>query len=182
MFEILNILKPFFEEPRREFNLREFARVINKAPSTTTIKLKKLVELGIIKERKEWNLKLYKANLENDLYRDLKVFYNIRKLKESGLIDELNKYYLKPTIVLFGSCSKGIDTEDSDIDLLIISEKTKEFPNEKKFEKKLKRALHVFVVKDLKEIKNEHLINNILNGIIIQGAIRWICKNALKKD
>ena len=174
MFKELNMLKPFFEEPNREFNIREIARKLKINPATASKYLKKFERLDILIKRKERIMTLYRANLENDLYRDLKIFYNIRKIKESGLIDELNKYYLKPTIVLFGSCAKGMDTETSDIDLLIISEKTSEFTNKAKFEKKLKRKLHLIVVKDIKKIKNEHLINNILNGITIQGSLKWI--------
>ena len=164
----------FFEEPSREFNVREVARLLKISPATASKKLKSLVKEGVLKERKERILNLYKANLEDELYRDLKIFYNMRKLKESGLVDALNKFYLKPTIVMFGSCAYGIDTETSDFDLLIISEKTKEFPEVKKFEKKLNRKLQLFVVKKIKDLRSKHLINNILNSITIQGKIKWI--------
>ena len=76
-------------------------------------------------------------------------------------------------MVLFGSAFYGLDTEDSDIDLVIISEKKQELPNFKQFEKKLNRKLQLFVVKDIKELKNEHLINNVLNGLVLQGEIKW---------
>jgi len=174
MFRELNMLRLFFEEPSREFNVREVARLLKISPATASKKLKSLVKEGVLKERKERILNLYKANLEDELYRDLKIFYNMRKLKESGLVDALNKFYLKPTIVMFGSCAYGIDTETSDFDLLIISEKTKEFPEVKKFEKKLNRKLQLFVVKKIKDLRSKHLINNILNSITIQGKIKWI--------
>lgn len=174
MFKKLNILKLFLEEPTKEFNVREVARILRISPATASKELKNLVKEGILKERKERVLNLYKANLESDLYRDIKIFYNLRKIKDSGLLKELNKFYLKPTVVLFGSCAYGTDTETSDFDLLIISEKTKELPNIKKFEKKIKRKIQFFVVKDIKDLKNQHLINNILNGIVIQGKIKWI--------
>ena len=168
------MLRLFFEEPSREFNVREVARLLKISPATASKKLKSLVKEGVLKERKERILNLYKANLEDELYRDLKIFYNMRKLKESGLVDALNKFYLKPTIVMFGSCAYGIDTETSDFDLLIISEKTKEFPEVKKFEKNLNRKLQLFVVKKIKDLRSKHLINNILNSITIQGKIKWI--------
>ncbi|MEM5778477.1 MAG: ArsR family transcriptional regulator [Candidatus Aenigmatarchaeota archaeon] len=173
MFINLNTLKIFFEEPTKEFNLREVARILNISPATASKELKLLVKENILKERKERIYVLYKANLESDAYRDLKTYYNIRKLKESGLIEALNKFYLKPTIVLFGSASEGLDTETSDFDLLIISEKT-EALDVKKFENKINRKLQLMVVKNIKELKNEHLINNVLNGRVIQGKIKWI--------
>ena len=174
MFKDLNTLKLFFEEPTREFNVREVARILHISPATASKVLNMFVEKGLLVERKERLLKLYKANLESDFYKDLKIFYNIRKIKETGLLNALNAFYLKPTIVLFGSAAFGLDTETSDFDLLVISEKTKEFPDLKKFEKKMNRKLQLFVVKDVTKLRNKRLINNILNGIVIQGELKWI--------
>ncbi len=173
MSKKLNILNIFFEEPTREFNVREVARILKIAPATASKELKKLAKEDILKERKLKIFNFYKANLESDKYRDLKIHYNIRKIKDSGLLDALNKFYLKPAIALFGSAASGLDTETSDFDLLIISENTKEFPEIKKFEKKLNRKLQIFTVKHIKDIKNEHLINNVINGITLQGQIKW---------
>lgn len=174
MFKELNTLKLFFEEPTREFNVREVARILKISPATASKELKKLASRYFLKERQQRNLNLYKADLDNDSYRDLKVYYNLRKIRDSGLLDALNKFYLKPTIILFGSVASGLDTETSDFDLLVISEKTKDFPEIKKFEKKTNRKLQFFVVKDIKEIKNKNLINNMINGLILQGRIKWI--------
>lgn len=174
MFKKLNILKLFFEEPTREFNVREVARLLNISPATASKELKLLAKENLLKERKERIFNFYKANLEDDFYRDLKIFYNVRKIKESGFLEELNKFYLKPTIVLFGSSAYGLDTETSDFDILIISEKTKEFQNIEKFEEKMRRKIQLLVVKDIRDLKNERLINNVLNGMLIQGKIKWI--------
>ena len=174
MLKNLNILKMFFEEPNREFNVREVARITNLSPPKISKESKNLAKIGILLERKERIFNLYKANLDDDLYKDLKIFYTIRQLKESGLIDSLNKFYLKPTLSLFGSSASGIDIENSDLDLLVVSENIKEFKDVKKFENKLKRNIHIFNVKDIKDLKNKGLINNVLNGIVIQGKIKWI--------
>lgn len=174
MFKELNILNIFFEEPSREFNVREVARIIKIAPATASKELKNLSKLGILKERKERIFNLYKANLENDYYRDIKVFYSIRKIKDSGFLEEINKFYLKPAVILFGSVASGLDIENSDYDFLIISENTKKLKYLNKLEKILKRKIQIFVVKDIKDLKNEHLINNMVNGIKIQGEIKWI--------
>ncbi len=174
MFKELNMLKVFFESPNKDFNVREIARILKIAPATASSKLKNFANKGLLKERSERNLLIYKANLEKEEYRDFKVYYNIRKIKESGLIEELNKFYIKPSIILFGSASFGLDTEDSDIDLVVISEKDKEFTKLDKYEKSFNRRLQLFVIKDIKDLKNKHLINNVLNGIVIQGELKWI--------
>ena len=174
MFKELNVLKIFFESPTREFNVRETARILKKAPATISKELKNLAKEGLLKERKERLFNFYKANLEDEFYKDLKLFYNIRKIKNSGLIENLNSFYLKPTIVLFGSAYYGLDTETSDFDILVLSEKTKDFPNLKIFEKKLNRKLQLFIINKISDLKNNHLINNVLNGLVIQGEIKWI--------
>jgi len=173
MFKELNFIKIFLESPTKEFNVREVARILKITPATASSKLKSFFKEKLLSQRNERNLQLYKANLDSERFKDLKQFYNLRKIKESGLIEEINRFYLKPSVVLFGSAFYGLDTEDSDIDLVIISEKKQELPNFKQFEKKLNRKLQLFVVKDIKELKNEHLINNVLNGLVLQGEIKW---------
>ncbi|HLD11120.1 MAG TPA: nucleotidyltransferase domain-containing protein [Candidatus Nanoarchaeia archaeon] len=172
MFKELNILKFFFEDPNREFNIREIAKIAQISPATASKLLKEFKKNKILQYRKERVFDLYKADLNSIEYRDLKIYYNVKKLRE--FIDALNEFYLKPTIILFGSFSKGLDIKQSDIDLVIISENTKEFPNLKIFEKKLNREIQIFAVKNLKNLKNNHLINNVLNGIILQGEVKWI--------
>lgn len=174
MFKEINVLTPFFESPTRQFNVREFARLLKITPATASKRLKLLAKNGILAYKKERIFDLYKANRDNDEYRDLKVYYTIRKLKESGFINALNKFYLKPAIALFGSAAFGIDTETSDIDIVVVGEKKNDFPYQAEFEKKLGRKLQIFAVSEIKCLKNPHLINNVLNGIVIQGEIKWI--------
>ena len=80
------------------------------------------------------------------------------------------RFYLTGTPIMINSFRRF----HPDIDLVIISENTKEFPNLKIFEKKLNREIQIFAVKNLKNLKNNHLINNVLNGIILQGEVKWI--------
>jgi predicted nucleotidyltransferase len=174
MFKEINILKIFFEEPAREFNVREVARILKIAPATASKELGRFAKANILNQRKERMFLLYKADLGSQDYRDLKVYYLLHKIREMGLIDALNNFYLKPAIILFGSAAAGMDTETSDIDLLVISEKVTEFDVKAKFEKKLKRKLQIIPVKNISDLKNEHLINNVLNGHKIQGNIKWI--------
>ncbi len=173
MFKELNILKPFFKDQSREYNVRELAKILRLAPATVSKKLKEFNKKNILVHRKERNLDLYKSNLESDSYLDLKVYYNIQKIRKSGILEEINQFYLKPAIVFFGSGSNGMDALDSDFDFLIISEKTKSY-NLDKYEKKLDKKIQLFVYKNIEQIKNKHLVNNMLNGIVLQGEIKWI--------
>src|SRR3989338_8766749 len=100
MFKELNIMKLFFESPTREFNVREIARILKISPATASKELKMLEKKVLLKSKTQKTFNFYKADMENDSYRDLKMYYNIRKIKDSGMIESLNKFYLKPTIVM----------------------------------------------------------------------------------
>ena len=87
----------------------------------------------------------------------------------SGVIDYINKKLSYPVIILFGSFSKGEDVEQSDIDLFIGSpEKSIDLSG---FEKKVGKKFQVFLEDDLLKIKNRHLINGILNGLVLEGFL-----------
>ncbi len=174
MFKELNILGPFFKEPTREISVRECARILRIAPATASKDLKALEKRGYLRHRKERMLDLYKADLESANYRDIKTYHTIQTLRSSQLLDSLDEFYLRPTIILFGSCAKGIDTMSSDIDLAIISEKKKEFPKLLEFEKKLGRELQIFAINSIKDLRNKHLMNSVLNGIVLQGEVQWM--------
>jgi hypothetical protein len=44
--------------------------------------------------------------------------------------------------------------------------------NLEKFEKKLKRKIQIFFFDSLTEIKNKELLNNILNGCVLEGKLK----------
>ena len=182
MFKNSGILKIFFEKPATDFNVREIARRLKISASTASIQLKNLAEKSILKQKKDRICIFYRANLESSLYRDMKIFYTIRRLKDSGLINYLNKFYSPSSIILFGSASHGLDAELSDIDLLLLSDKPEEFPGKKHFERKLNRHLHIFSVKSMESLMNEHLIKNAAKGIRIEAEQKWTLMSATKKD
>lgn len=173
MFKELNTLKLFFENPSKDYNVREVAKLLKITPATASKQLKLLAKKEILKYQKERTSDIYQSNIESAKYRDLKIYYNITKIRNSGLIEELNKFYFMPTLILFGSTATGYDIETSDIDLIIISEKIREFEKQKVFEKKIGKTIQIFIVNNLKELRNQHLINNVLSGIVLQGEIKW---------
>ena len=99
-----------------------------------------------------------------------KKLFNIKNLYSCRLIDFLAEELSNPPIIVFGSYSKGEDLENSDIDLYVETPSKKEI-NLNKFENLLKRKIQVFRYKNIREIKNIHLANNLINGIILNGFI-----------
>jgi predicted nucleotidyltransferase len=174
MFSDIVNLKPFLEDLQKEWAVREYARKMKIAPATASKLLNKYSKDRFLQKRKDRIYHLYKADIESQGYRDLKVYYNITKLRKSGLIEALNEFFHFPTIVLFGSKANGYDVRDSDYDIFVISPEKEQFKLDE-FEKKLKAPIQLFVHSNLKEIGNKHLVNNMVEGITLQrGGTEWI--------
>lgn len=174
MFKEINRLKLFFEEPEREFHLRELARLLKKNPVTVKKYLLDFVKEKILLVKKQRGLELYSSNTENLLYKEFKKTYNKIRLIESGLLEYLDEHFNYPTIVLFGSYERGEDNKKGDIDIFIMSE-IKKYPNLNSFNKKFNREIQIHLMgkRELEKNKktNPELINSIINGSILRGFL-----------
>ena len=166
----LQIKEYFFQNPTAKLRVREIERTLNLPLPSIIRYCKELKKEGILTIQQIGRIIFYTADRINPSYLLEKKLYNIKSLYASGLIDFLKLEFSNPTIILFGSYSKGEDIEESDIDLYIETPFKKEI-SFKKFEKKLKRNIQIFQHKNIKEIKNPHLANNIINGIVLNGYI-----------
>ena len=168
-----NIMELFVEDSYSKFNVREVARLTKLSPSTASKHLKIAVKGGLLKKEKSRNFILFSADLESQRFRDMKVYNNIGKIRNSGLVDFIEKELNYPeVIILFGSYAKGENKKDSDIDLFILSESKNNLALVT-FEKKLGAEIQVFLHnrKDAESMKgkNKELLNNIVNGIRLSG-------------
>jgi len=165
-----NTIKEYFLlNPTKRLRVREIERIL-KLPLPSIIRYcKELKEEGILTTEKIGNVTLYKASREKEYLLEKKLF-NIKSIHESGLIEYLKQELNNPPIILFGSYSKGEDTEESDIDIYVETPSKKQIRTEK-YNKLLKRNIQLFTYKSTRDIPNTHLANNILNGLILNGQI-----------
>ena len=167
MLKIINNLSPFFEDSYRRINVREYAKLIKVSPPTASTILNQYLKEGILKKEEFRNYLFFYANTENKLYLDLSKIYWKDKLKD--FLNFLDHELLNPTIILFGSLSKGEVKPDSDIDIAIFARKKKiDFS---KIEKKLGRSFQILWFESWKSIKNNELAKNIINGVVLRGKI-----------
>lgn len=167
------ILEYFIKEPEREFCIRELARLIKRSPTTISKFLSKYKKELLLLSREKFNHLLYKADIKNPKFKDLKLYYNVKRIRESGLIDFLVKEFNHPeAIVLFGSFRKAENIPKSDVDILIVTPLKKQV-NLKKFEKNLDHNIQLFLHsnQEINRMKNrnKNLLNNFVNGIILYG-------------
>ena len=160
----------FFIYPTVKLRVRQIEREL-KLPLPSIIRYtKELVKEDILQLVDVSGVKFYTSNRSSLSYLLEKKLFNLKIIYNSGLLEELISKSHNATIVLFGSYSRGEDTEESDIDLYIedINLSEKEFY---KFEKKINRKIQLFKYKNIKFIENKELANNIINGIILNGRI-----------
>jgi len=111
--------------------MREIARSINKSVGGTHKALKSLQIMNFLVEKKSGKNTYYKVNTTNPSVKNFKIFMTTTEL--NPLINDLKT--ISEKIILFGSCSVGDDTAESDIDLFILShdpEKVKSYLNKKR--------------------------------------------------
>lgn len=166
-----NIFKLFIKDSEREFHVREIARALHKSPTTISKYLKQYEKQGLLASEKKLNHLIFKAS-NNQEFKQIKLNYNLKIIKESGLTDFLIEEYSPEAIILFGSFAKAENTQKSDIDLLIISSK-KSHQNLNKFENKLNHKIQAFIhskdeINKLSK-SNKELVNSWINGIKIYG-------------
>lgn len=165
------ILEFFIKNPEKEFYVRQIAKLIKKSPTTISKYLKEFEKRKVLRSEEKLNHLLFKANIKNPEFRQLKLNYNLSLLNNSEIIDYLVKQFNYPeAIILFGSFSKAEDISSSDVDLLVISPSKKEIKLEK-FEKKLNHKVQIFVKSkdNIKKMKNKELLNQWINGIVVYG-------------
>ncbi|MBI2109607.1 nucleotidyltransferase domain-containing protein [Candidatus Woesearchaeota archaeon] len=167
---IWKVFCEFARNPSKSYQIRELSRIIKLAPTSIKIHLRKLEENNLIKKEKVGVYDAYKVNFNNEDFRFYKKISNLINLKESGIIKELEAKFTPDVILLFGSYAKGEDTENSDIDIFLLAKEKK--LDLSKYEKQLNRRFQLFFSENINNLPRE-LQNNILNGIILSGFIRW---------
>src|SRR3989344_7597466 len=160
----------FFLHPTEKLRVRQIERIV-KVPLPSVIRYaKELEKEEIIQSNIISNIKVYSADRSSKEFLVEKKLFNIKSLYDSEVVDHIIKELSNPVIILFGSYSKGEDIEKSDIDLYIQTPSKKSI-NLKKYEKILQRSIQIFIFSDIKKISNPMLVNNILNGIVLNGYI-----------
>ena len=163
----MKVLEIFFIEPTKIHFIKEISKRINLAHTSVRKYIKEFLKEGLIKKKEASPFNGFVANRENEDFIYYKRIYNLYSLKKMTYTI-INKLYPK-TVILFGSYSRGEDTEASDIDLIIIS-KSKNIKLDN-FEKELKREINAIIISRLDKLE-KNMIKKIYNGIVLYGEIQ----------
>jgi predicted nucleotidyltransferase len=151
-------------------NMNNIAKILKVSQTAVLKAIPLLKKEGIInavqdKDSSRWAIEL---NRESKELIGLKRADNLKQIYESGLVESLYDSFPGATIILFGSYSHGEDNLNSDIDLAVVGGEKKELDS--KFSKILEREIIINYYDSFKKIEI-NLLNNILNGIVLKGAV-----------
>ena len=160
------ILKFFATHSGATLYESEIAKSIQISVGSANQSLKGLLKKEMVCLEKKGNMNFYSLNLDNPLVRQFKITQTISEL--NGLINKLKP--LTKRIILFGSCAEGLDTENSDIDMAIVSQEEQEVRKLIKQQKTTREIQSlIFNSKDFLALpdKDKPLYERIQKGIIL---------------
>jgi len=156
------ILELFYENPNRKFTVREIEKLTKIPRATIHDYLKILKRQNLITQDNK--------AIENLVFKTKKINYFVERIVNSGLIKELIKKLNPSCVILFGGIRKGDSVKESDIDIFIESHFKKQI-DIKKYEKKLKHKIQLFIETDINNLQ-PNLFNNVVNGIKLFGSFK----------
>jgi predicted nucleotidyltransferase len=163
-----------FNYPNKTFHIRKLAKETKQSTTAIVSAIQDLNNFRIIRLDKTDLTTNIKADTESDDYRFYKKIFNLYRLERYSFIEKLKDAFQAETIVLFGSFAKGEDIEESDIDILIITNH-KEAKNTNQIlsvnEKLLNRKINLHILPSLEKSSKEFK-NAVANGIVLHGYLK----------
>ena len=126
----IRILRLFFEYPNRSFTTDEILKNSFVGRGYGGRCIKQFIGMSILKMKKVGKEKRYNLNKENRFYDALRQFFDIEKSKyptfsyvHRSIIGDLTQSLTEETIIVFGSVAAGTSTPESDIDMLVVTDR-----------------------------------------------------------
>lgn len=174
---IKKILAVFYKNKKQSVHLREIARLTKLYGQSVTRYLNQLEKDNILLSRKEGNLKKYSLGKNKTTYSiltlfDINKFQRLPRIRQDAINYFLEKLPDVPVFaILFGSSAKETYKKDSDIDILLITNRkieTKEAEKEADALAGIKiSAFQMAYTKFLKEIKMKE--DKVVQSAIFSG-------------
>ena len=155
------------QHPNDSFYSNQIAQEIGLSKGGISQALRFLAKENLLKTEDKGTMTFYQIDLSSPIVRQSKVFHNIMFL--NPLLNKLKTHASK--IVLFGSCAEGTDSNESDIDILIVgSQKSEINDSVSKFKSKRKIQL---ILKSPQEYISLEKKEPVFYHELEKGKILW---------
>lgn len=185
----LKILSLFTKSYEKEYYIREVEKLIEVSSRTALVTLAKLEKEGILESKNKGKIKAYsikRSVISREFLLLTEQYKRIGFLEKNHLVKEVLEKadeYLQGIVIVFGSYAKGIQKEDSDLDLFVVGtfdeKKIKETGKKYGLDINIKSyPMNIFEkeIRDdilLKEITENHIIIKDAEGFV-RRVIKWI--------
>jgi len=184
----LKILSLFTKGYDCEYYIREVEKLLKVSSRTALVTLAKLEKKGILESKKRGKIKVYairKSTLSREFFLLAEQYKRIRFLEKNHVVKEILEKadaFLGGMVMVFGSYAKGMQKEDSDLDLFVVGKY-----DEKKIKevgKKYGKAINIKsypmsifekeICEDilLKEISGNHVLIKDAEGFV-RRVVKW---------
>jgi len=151
---------------------REIARSTKISYGSANSVLHQLYKEKLLRKKTEGRMCYYSIDMSNPYIKELKVLNNLLLIEP--LIEKLKPHTHK--IVLYGSWADGTDTEESDIDLFIISsdeDKVKAFVNKYSYSNKVDNRKIQAIINTPADLLTRDKKDMVFMDQVHQGKILW---------
>jgi predicted nucleotidyltransferase len=167
--KVLSLLAKFSD---KEFYEREVARKIGISFGSANKVLNELYSDGLLTRVQKGKMYFYRINSADPVFQQFKILNTIVLL--SPLINELK--FLARKVTLYGSCAKGADSSESDIDIFIVSDNkqnilrlVEKYSLGKGFEEV---KIQPVILSPLEFLKSEKIDKEFLS-LVEEGIVLW---------
>src|SRR3989338_8850597 len=168
------VARRIFNYPNTVFHIRKLAKETGLSTTAVESAIHELQEHQIIRVQDNDLTKNIQADLNSDAFRFYKRVFNLYQLH--SLLEAIKRPFQPKAIVIFGSFAKGEDIEESDVDILIITNRKDEGSLSKIIkitEKELNRTIALHILESLDESEPEFR-NAVANGIVVYGYLKVV--------
>lgn len=161
------ILDFLSKNPRSSFYSAQIAMETRLSKGGTNQALHQMAKEGLLRAEKKGRMIFYNANPKSAIVKQYKILKNVSMLEP--VIEKAKEF--SERIVLFGSCAQGEDTEESDVDIFVVSGSEEKVRNLILWQSRLKRKIQIIIKSPQEYIsfdkKEPVLYNEIKKGIIL---------------
>ena len=161
------ILAFLSQHPQQSFYSGEIADKTHLSKGGINQSLREMADQGVLATEKKGRMVFYSVDIKSPFIRQYKILHNIASLGD--IVKKIK--LLAERVVLFGSCAKGEDTKESDIDLLVVS-REKERVRTLVPQAKDKRTIQL-LLKTPQEYINLENKESVFFKELQQGVVLW---------